>query len=63
MLNDVSRNRSGLPDLFLAKTTDPLFVEVKSEKERVADHQLKWLIHLRDEVGVPVELCRVINIV
>lgn len=61
LLSDIGRNRSGLPDLFMASAHGPLFVEVKSEKERVADHQLEWLFYLRGEVGIPVELCRVIN--
>jgi hypothetical protein len=62
LLSNIGRNRSGLPDLFMASADGPLFAEVKSEKERVADHQLEWLFYLRDEVGVPVELCRVINV-
>lgn len=62
LLSDIGRNRSGLPDLFVASADGPLFVEVKSEKERVADRQLEWLLYLRDEVGVPVELCRVVNV-
>jgi len=60
LLVNFSDNRSGLPDLFLAHDGIPLFAEVKSEKERVADHQIDWMLYLRDEVGVPVEICRVI---
>ena len=60
LLANFSENRSGLPDLFLAGDRKPLFCEVKSERERVADHQIDWMLYLRDEVGAPVEICRVI---
>ena len=59
LLEDFSERRSGLPDLFLAKDGSPMFVEVKSENEKVATHQFEWLFFLRDVVGVPVEICRI----
>jgi hypothetical protein len=62
LLVDFGQNRSGLPDLFLAKGSQALLVEVKSERERIADHQWVWLHWLRDEVGVPVEICRVFSL-
>jgi hypothetical protein len=61
IMRNVGVNRSGLPDLFLSGAEGPLFVEVKSERERAGDHQFAWLHFLRDEVGVAVELCRVVN--
>jgi Fanconi-associated nuclease 1 len=61
LLVDFDHNRSGLPDLFLYRNQEPLFCEVKSEKERVASHQIGWLHYLKDEVNVPVEICRVIQ--
>ena len=60
LLVNFSDNRSGLPDLFLARNGKPLFSEVKSERERVANHQTDWMLYLRDKVGVAVEICRVI---
>lgn len=53
-------NRSGLPDLFLARNGEPLFAEVKSEREQVPQHQIDWMLYLRNSVGVDVEICRVI---
>jgi Fanconi-associated nuclease 1 len=61
LLVNFAHNRSGLPDLFLYRKHQPLFCEVKSEEERVASHQIDWLHYLRDEVGVPVEICRVVQ--
>jgi hypothetical protein len=60
LLVNFNENRSGLPDLFLACDDKPLFSEVKSERERVADHQIDWMLYLRDEADVAVEICRVI---
>ncbi len=61
LLENFDEFRRGLPDLFLAKDQKPLFVEVKSEKEKVAEHQYAWMRYLRDIVGVSVEICRVID--
>jgi tetratricopeptide (TPR) repeat protein len=59
LFENFSDHRSGLPDLFLDLSGEPLFVEVKSAKERVAEHQIRWLLYLRDQIGVAVEICRV----
>jgi len=59
LLRDFNNNRSGLPDLFLAKNGEPLFIEVKSTHEKVAQHQTEWHEYLIKEVGVPVVVCRV----
>jgi len=60
LLENFSENRRGLPDLFLSKGDMPLFVEVKSEKENLAEHQKQWLLYLKNQVGTSVEICRVI---
>lgn len=60
LLENFSENRKGLPDLFLSKGGVPLFVEVKSEKENLAEHQKQWLLYLKNQVGTSVEICRVI---
>lgn len=63
LLENFTDNRKGLPDLFLiSQNGEPLFVEVKGEKEKIADHQIAWHHFLRDQVHIPVEICRVINI-
>ena len=59
LLENFTVNRKGIPDLFLVKEETPLFVEVKSKKERVAVHQTEWMLFLRQEVGVAIEICRV----
>ncbi len=62
LLENFSENRSGLPDLFTADASGkPRFVEVKAEKESIAPHQLVWLKFLQGQVGIPVEICRVIS--
>ena len=60
LLENFGEHRSGLPDLFMAQEGRPLFAEVKSEREHVADHQFAWMNYLRTEVGAPVEICRVV---
>lgn len=63
LLVNFTENRRGLPDLFLiSQSREPLFVEVKGEKEKIADHQTAWHHFLRDQVHIPVEVCRVVNI-
>jgi hypothetical protein len=63
LLENFNDNRKGLPDLFLV---DPnakgFFVEVKGEKEKIADHQVVWHQFLNNQVQIPVEICRVINV-
>jgi tetratricopeptide (TPR) repeat protein len=62
LLENFNDNRKGLPDLFLVDANGKaLFVEVKGEREKVADHQVKWHHFLRNQVQVPSEICRVIN--
>lgn len=62
LLKNFNQNRSGLPDLFIAQNDSPIFVEVKSEKEKIADNQINWMKFLKDEVKVEVEICRVVNV-
>jgi len=62
LLINHNENRRGLPDLFMSQNGMAFFVEVKSEKEKVADYQYEWLKYLQKEVMVSVEICRVINI-
>jgi hypothetical protein len=59
LLRDFNNNRRGLPDLFLAKDGEPLFVEVKSRREKIEQHQLEWHNFLAKEVGVQVVVCRI----
>lgn len=63
LLENFNDNRKGLPDLFLVDPAGKaLFVEVKGEKEKVADHQMTWHHFLKNQVQVPTEICRVINV-
>jgi len=55
ILEDVSVNRSGLPDLFLASGRQPFFSEVKTARETVKENQQAWHKYLAYEVRVPVE--------
>jgi hypothetical protein len=59
LLRDFSKNRNGLPDLFVVKDNKPLFVEVKAERERVQTAQQAWHEYLVAEARVSVEVCRV----
>lgn len=59
LLEDYNNTRRGLPDLFLVSTTSTVFAEVKSEKEKIADHQFEWLQFLKTQIGCNVEICRV----
>ena len=61
LLRDFAANRNGLPDLFLARDGDALFVEVKAKGERVSPVQLEWHAYLTEKVGVSVEVCRVVE--
>lgn len=62
LLENFNDNRSGLPDLFLSDPTGkPAFVEVKSENEKWADHQVAWARFLRDNLGISVSVCRVMS--
>jgi len=59
VLRDFNNNRKGFPDLFLAKDNKPLFVEVKSKRERIAPHQSDWHHFLVEKAGIQVIICRV----
>lgn len=61
LLENFNEYRKGLPDLLLIDSGGKAkFVEIKAEKEKVADHQYAWLAYLQGQVQVPVEICRVI---
>lgn len=64
LMSDFSHLRSGMPDLFLfASGKRPKFVEVKSEHEKVAEHQIRWLQFLQNDLGIDVAICRVVDAV
>jgi len=61
LLENFNENRRGLPDLFMVDSSGKAkFVEVKAEKEKIADHQIIWMRFLQDQAGIPVEICRVV---
>jgi hypothetical protein len=62
LLENFSENRSGLPDLFLVHSGTPLFSEIKAEREKVAEHQVQWMQYLKGQVGIAVEICRVVSL-
>lgn len=62
LLENFNENRRGLPDLFIADSSGiPKFVEVKAEKELIAEAQIRWLMFLKNQVGITVEICRIIS--
>ena len=61
LISDFNHYRSGFPDLFLFKERKPLFVEVKSEREKIAKHQTEWHKYLSEVVGIKVVICRVVE--
>ncbi len=61
LLQDFNRNRRGFPDLFLVHESSPLFVEVKRKGEKISQPQHDWHKFLVDDVGINVEICRVID--
>ena len=62
LLENFNDNRRGIPDLFLIDPLGrPLFIEVKAEKEKVAEHQLSWQQFLKNQIKVDVSICRVIS--
>jgi len=61
LFHDFSENRKGFPDLFLVKDNQPQFAEVKRKGEQISPHQTEWHMYLYKEVGIPVEICRVID--
>ncbi|KAI9770318.1 MAG: hypothetical protein M1840_003477 [Geoglossum simile] len=58
---EYSRRGGGVPDLFLwnPETREVMFVEVKSENDRLSDTQRLW-IHVLISAGIRVELCNAI---
>jgi tetratricopeptide (TPR) repeat protein len=63
LLENFIENRKGLPDLFLINSAGkPLFVEVKAENEKIADHQKSWHQFIKKVTQIDVEICRVIDI-
>jgi len=60
LLQDFNANRKGLPDLFLVKGSEPLFVEVKGEREKVDPAQQAWHEYLVQRAGLSVVICRVV---
>lgn len=61
MAQEYPQRGGGVPDLFLwnAKMKTVLFVEVKSENDRLSDTQRLW-IHVLTGAGVRVELCNAV---
>ncbi|KAH0557060.1 hypothetical protein GP486_005154 [Trichoglossum hirsutum] len=58
MAQEYSQRGGGIPDLFLwnPETENVMFVEVKSENDRLSDTQRLW-IHVLSSAGIRVELC------
>ncbi|KAH0544497.1 hypothetical protein FGG08_001395 [Glutinoglossum americanum] len=61
MAQEYRQRGGGIPDLFLwnPETKDAMFVEVKSENDRLSDTQRLW-IHVLTSTGVRVELCNAV---
>lgn len=61
MAQEYQQRGGGIPDLFLwsAEKKSVLFVEVKSENDRLSDTQRLW-IHILLGAGVQVELCNAV---
>ena len=60
LLENFNDNRKGLPDLFLVDPAGkPILIEVKGEKEKLADHQWSWARYLRDTLLLDVAIFRV----
>ena len=57
LLLDFNENGRGLPDLFLVKDDEPLFVEVKAERGKVDTAQEAWHKYMTEEARVRVEIC------
>ncbi len=56
LLEDVSGNRSGLPDLLVYDDHSIFFAEVKGDKDRLTNNQLEWMGFLKS-LGVDVQIC------
>ncbi|KAI9784153.1 MAG: hypothetical protein M1839_002658 [Geoglossum umbratile] len=61
MAQEYRQRGGGVPDLFLwnPQTKEVMFVEVKSENDRLSDTQRLW-IHVLTSAGVKVELCNAV---
>ena len=55
---DSRRSAPGFPDLCLVKGERLYFIEVKTEKGKLSEHQLVWLEALRVVPGVEVLVLR-----
>ncbi len=56
LLEDVSGNRSGLPDLLVYDDHTIFFAEVKGDKDRLSNNQLEWMDFLKT-LDVSVQAC------
>ncbi|OJD25093.1 hypothetical protein ACJ73_03538 [Blastomyces percursus] len=61
MSQEYQQRGGGIPDLFLwsVERKEVMFVEVKSENDRLSDTQRLW-IHMLTGAGVRVELCNAV---
>ncbi|KAH8700777.1 VRR-NUC domain-containing protein [Talaromyces proteolyticus] len=61
MAQEYQQRGGGIPDLFLWNTEkkEVMFVEVKSENDRLSDTQRLW-IHVLTGAGIKVELCNAV---
>lgn len=57
-LFDLRGNRSGHPDLFMAKKGQARWLEVKGPGDRLQDNQTRWIRFLEDQ-GADVVVCQV----
>ena len=55
--NILSGLRRGLPDLFIIINDVPLFIEMKSERGVLSEHQKKWIDAINQTVGVKAYVC------
>lgn len=56
LIGDISTYRSGFPDLIGVKDTKVIFVEVKSEKDKLSENQIDWITYLALDRGIDVEI-------
>lgn len=61
MAQEYSQRGGGIPDLFLwhPQNKEVMFVEVKSENDRLSDTQRLW-IHVLTSARIKVELCHAV---
>ncbi|WP_051216508.1 VRR-NUC domain-containing protein [Ferrimonas futtsuensis] len=58
LLFDLRGNRSGHPDLFMARENQARWLEVKGPGDRLQDNQTRWMRFLEDQ-GADVAVCQV----